>query len=79
MIIDEKVLEHYGTKTKQRKKTQPENLGRIFRVEAGTTTRRARIQKVKQALETSSEDVPTESLDEFLNRVCSVKLCDINI
>jgi hypothetical protein len=69
-------LIHYGKKGMQRQVTKQEQLGRIYRIEAGTSTRKERIQK---ALKKPVKEISKEQLDEFFQRIGSTKMCDITI
>lgn len=76
MIIDEETyLDHYGVKGMRWGSTQLESLDRIYRVEAGTTTRRKKTAS-KQKRQNGSKKTK-EEIDVFLEKVGAVRFIDI--
>lgn len=66
MIIDHQIenfLDHYGVKGMTWGTTKEQSLDRIYRVEAGTSSRRDKIQKARKALvkDVVKDDIDLES------------------
>lgn len=81
MVTDDQVedfLEHYGVKGMRWGSTQLESLDRIYRMEAGTTSRKENSQKkAKKQKRQNGSDFNKLSLEDFLGKVGGVRLSDI--
>lgn len=89
MIQVEEFLEHYGVKGMKWGSTQQQSLDRIFRVEAGTTSRRENLERARKALAKVKEeeelkkkrqngsDFDESSIEDFLTKIGAVRFIDI--